>query len=321
MVMAQSLFKVIKARSQHIVLDVIAPAWTLDLLARMPEVRRAIPLPLGHGQLGMGARWRLGRALRDERYHQAIVLPNSWKSAFPVWTAKIPKRTGYVGELRYGLLNDARTLNKKKRWRMVDRFNGLGVARWAPQPVAPQPRLQTDPASVANALARLQMAHPGSTSVLALCPGAEYGPAKRWPYAHFAEVAQHKLAQGWVVWLFGSQKDAEVTAKINALAQNRCVDLAGRTGLGEAIDLMSLATAIVTNDSGLMHVAAALDRPVVAIFGSSDPTHTPPLSSAAQILYKGLECSPCFARDCPLGHTNCLKELHPQQVLDALPAG
>lgn len=318
MVMAQSLFKLIKARSQHTLIDVIAPAWTLDLLARMPEVRRAVPLPLAHGQLALGARMRLGRELRDERYDQAIVLPNSWKSAVPVWAAKIPKRTGYVGEFRYGLLNDARILNKKKRWRMVDRFNALGIARHTPLPEAPAPRLQIDETAPAKALARLQLVRP-TAPVLALCPGAEYGPAKRWPYAHFAEVAQHKLAQGWSVWLFGSQKDAEVTAKINALAQNRCVDLAGRTGLGEAIDLMSLATAIVTNDSGLMHVGAALERPLVAVFGSSDPTHTPPLSPAAQILYKGLACSPCFARECPLGHTHCLTELLPRQVLDALP--
>ena len=320
MVMAQSLFKLIKARSQHTVIDVIAPAWTLDLLARMPEVRRAIPLPLGHGQLRLGARWRLGRELRDERYDQAIVLPNSWKSALPLWAAKIPKRTGYVGEFRYGVLNDARILRKKKRWRMVDRFNALGVARRTPLPDAPTPRLRVDEAALTKALARLQLARP-TTPVLALCPGAEYGPAKRWPYAHFAEVAQHKLAQGWAVWLFGSQKDAEVTAKINALAQNRCIDLAGRTGLGEAIDLMSLATGIVTNDSGLMHVAAALERPLVAVFGSSDPTHTPPLSPAAHVLYKGLACSPCFARECPLGHTNCLMEIMPSAVLAALSGG
>ena len=319
MVMAQSLFKLLKARGPKTVLDVIAPSWTLDLLARMPEVRRAIPLPLGHGQLGIRARLRLGRDLRGERYDQAIVLPNSWKSAIPVWAAKIPRRTGYVGEFRYALLNDTRMLNKKTHWRMVDRFNALARRRGETPPVAPAPHLVADAGGIERALQRLGIARP-TQPVLALCPGAEYGPAKRWPFAHFAEVAQHKLAQGWAVWLFGSDKDAEVAAKIDALAQHRCLNLAGRTSLGEAIDLMSLASAIVANDSGLMHVAAALERPLVAIFGSSDPTHTPPLRTSAQILYKGLDCSPCFARECPLGHTNCLVEIAPDAVLAALPA-
>ena len=318
MVMAQSMFKLVKARGPQTIIDVIAPTWTQDLLARMPEVRRAIALPLGHGQLGLRARWRLGRDLRGEAYDQAIVLPNSWKSALPLRAAKIPRRTGYVGEFRFGLLNDPRILNKKKRWRMVDRFNALALARGAPLPTAPAPRLQADAQGAQRALARLQIPAP-TAPILALCPGAEYGPAKRWPFAHFAEVAQHKLAQGWAVWLFGSHKDAEVTAKINALAQHRCVDLAGKTALGEAIDLLALARFVVSNDSGLMHVAAALDRPMAALFGSSDPTHTPPLNELAQVVYLGVECSPCFARECPLGHTRCLTDMTPAQVLALMP--
>lgn len=319
MVMAQSLLILLKARHPKATIDVIAPEWTLDLLARMPQVRRAIPLPLGHGKLALRTRWRLGKSLRGEHYDWAIVLPNSWKSALPVWAAKIRRRTGYIGEFRYGLLNDTHILNKKKRWRMVDRFNALSlINKREPLPPAPEPQLQASADGARAAMARLGIAAP-SGPILALCPGAEYGPAKRWPLAHFAEVAQRKLAQGWAVWLFGSAKDAEITGKINALAQNRCVDLAGKTQLGEAIDLMALSAAVVSNDSGLMHVAAALGRPLAAVFGSSDPTHTPPLSSAAKVLYLGLDCSPCFERDCPLGHTHCLVELKPNQVLDALP--
>jgi heptosyltransferase-2 len=151
-----------------------------------------------------------------------------------------------------------------------------------------------------------------------LCPGAEYGPAKRWPAAYFAEVAQRKLAEGWQVWLFGSHKDEAITQEIQTLTHNRCLDLGGRTALGEAIDLLARADAVLTNDSGLMHVAAALGRPVIALFGSSDPHHTPPLSARAQVLSLNLSCSPCFRRVCPLGHTRCLTELAPAEVLTAL---
>jgi len=317
MVMAQSLLKLLQARGNGAVVDVAAPSWTLDLLARMPEVRRAIALPLAHGELGLKKRWALGSALRRERYDQAIVLPNSWKSALVPFAAGIPRRTGYVGEFRYGLLNDVRYLNKKARWLMVDRFNALGVDERTPLPEAPLPSLRADAAAARRAVEKLGLTT--TTPVLALCPGAEYGAAKRWPVAHFAELARAKARAGWAVWLFGSAKDAPVTQAIAAASAGACVDLAGRTSLGEAIDLLSLAHAVVTNDSGLMHVAAALGRPLVALFGSSDPSHTPPLSPTATVLYRALDCSPCFARECPLGHTRCLNDITPTDVLAALP--
>ena len=318
MVLAQSLFKTLKAEQPDIIIDVAAPAWTMPLLERMPEVNEAIALPFRHGQLALIERIRFGKSLKNRGYTQAILLTNSLKSAILPFAAGIPRRTGFLGEFRYGLLNNIRPLDKTALRRTVDRFVSLGLASGVSLPAElPQPRLQADHARATAALHKLGVAKP-EVPVLALCPGAEYGPAKRWPEAYYAEVANAMLSRGWQVWLFGSEKDMLVTANINRLTQSRCRDLSGRTSLGEAIDLMSLTSAVVSNDSGLMHVAAALQLPLVAIYGSSDPSHTPPMSNRARILYLNLSCSPCFERECPLGHLKCLNDLKPEQVLAAL---
>lgn len=318
MVLAQSLFKVLKQRRPEARLDVLAPAWTLPLLARMPEVAEGIALPFGHGELKLGERLRLGRSLRPRDYDRAVVLPNSLKSAIVPFLAHARIRTGFVGEIRYGLLNDTRRLDKRALPRTVDRFVALAIDPGEPLPAIPNPRLRADRSNAETALRRLGRPMP-DTPVLGLCPGAEYGPAKRWPVEYFAEVARAKLDQGWEVWLFGSDKDALVTGDIQAHTNRRCLNLAGRTALAEAIDLLALTTAVITNDSGLMHVAAALDRPVVAIYGSSDPHHTPPMNEQAKVLYLALSCSPCFKRECPLGHLKCLRDLLPERVLELLP--
>ncbi len=317
MVLAQSLFKVLKSRYPDSHLDVLAPAWTHPLLARMPEVDAAIAARFTHGKLDLGARFKLGRELRARGYDHAIVLPSSFKSAITPFIARIPRRTGFAGELRYGLLNDVRRLDKQKLSRTVDRFVALALDAGEALPPIPEPRIVADAENARAVLDRLGHARP-QAAVLGLCPGAEYGPAKRWPAEHFAEVANAKLAQGWEVWLFGSDKDAAVTAAVQRLTQNRCLDLAGKTTLTEAVDLLALTTAVVSNDSGLMHIAAALDRRLVAVYGSSDPHHTPPLSARATTLHLGLPCSPCFQRECPLGHLRCLKDLPPAVVLEAL---
>ncbi len=318
MVLAQSLFKTLKAQQPDAIVDVAAPTWTLPLLERMPEVHEAIALPFKHGQLALGERIRFGRSLKNRGYQQAILLTNSLKSAVLPFAAGIPRRTGFLGEFRYGLLNDIRPLDKNVLPRTVDRFVVLGQE--PDQPLAqnhPLPHLMANADSALQTLQRLWHEVP-KKPVLGLCPGAEYGEAKRWPAAYYAEVAREALIQGWEVWLFGSDKDVPVTAEINALAGGKCLDLGGKTRLGEAIDLMSLTSAVVSNDSGLMHVAAALDKKLVSIFGSSDPYHTPPMSAQATILYLNLECSPCFKRECPLGHLKCLKEIKPEMVSQEL---
>lgn len=315
MVMIEPLLALLKQRQPAPAIDVLAPSWSRPLLERMPQVRRAIDLPIGHGALALGERWRIGRALRG-RYQQAIVLPGSWKSALIPLFAHIPKRTGFVRELRYGLLNDTRRLEKRALPMTVQRFAALGLGPGAPLPGDLRPRLQCDPAAVAGTLATLGL-DTAAGRVLVLCVGAEYGPAKRWPAQHFASVARHYRAQGWQVWLLGSAKDAPVAAAVNAAADAGCVDLAGRTDLGQACDLIGAADLVVSNDSGLMHVAAALGRPLVAVYGSSDPGFTPPLSQRARALSLNLPCSPCFKRECPLGHLRCLNDLTPNRALAA----
>lgn len=314
MVLAQSLFKTLKANQPNCTIDVAAPAWTLPLLDRMPEVAEKIALPFKHGELAFWKRIAFGRALKSKSYTQAIILTNSFKSAILPWAAAIPKRTSFLGEMRYGLINDIRTLDKTKLKMTVQRFVTLGLAPHDNlPPVLPRPVLTANIAH-AQALCQSLQIPPLETPVLGLCPGAEYGEAKRWPAEHYAEVANAAIAKGWQVWLFGSDKDIPVTTQINQLTQNKCLNLGGKTKLGDAIDLMALCHTVVSNDSGLMHVAAALDKKLVAIFGSSDPYHTPPMHPDAVIEYLKLECSPCFERQCPLGHLNCLTQIRPHTV-------
>jgi len=318
MVMAQSLFVLLKQRQPSSRIHVLAPGWTLPLLERMPEVERGIEMPLGHGRLGLAERRRLGQELRSGHYDQSIVLPNSWKSALVPWWAKIPQRTGWRGEFRHGLLNDLRRLDKQALPMTVQRFLALGLPTDAalPDPL-PQPRLHVDPALVEQARADLGLAKSGRP-VLALCPGAEFGPSKQWPARHYGELAARRYADGWEPWLFGSANDCDVCSAVNAASGGICRDLAGKTSLGQALDLLSLADQVVSNDSGLMHVAAALDRPMLALFGSTDPGHTPPLSDRAQSLSLELDCRPCFKRDCPLGHNDCMEKLTVGTVLERL---
>jgi heptosyltransferase-2 len=320
MVMAQTLFVCLKRQHPDCQIDVLAPEWSRPLLERMPEVREALSFPLGHGAFELATRRRIGQQLRG-RYDQAILLPNSLKSALVPYFAGIPKRTGWRGEMRFGLLNDIRTLDKARYPLMIERFMALAQAPGAelPKPY-PEPRLVIDPASRDAAVERFGLTL--DRPVLALCPGAEFGEAKRWPAEHYAAVADARLRQGWQVWLFGSQKDApggeEIREWVTPGFEEDVCNLAGRTSLAEAIDLLSCASAVISNDSGLMHVAAALDRPLVAVYGSTSPGFTPPLASQVEVVRLGLECSPCFDRTCRFGHYDCLRLLQPSLVQEAL---
>ncbi len=321
MVMAQALFRQLKADNPHNGIVVLAPAWTRPLLARMAEVAAGQALPFRHGEWAWRERRRIGRALRREGFSHAIVLPNSFKSALIPWQARIPERIGWRGEWRDLLLTDCRRLDKQKLPLMAQRFAALARPADSPAPadlLAPRLTVRPDELEAACRKLRLHREQP----VLALCPGAEFGPSKQWPAAHHAALANRYLRLGWQVWLFGSANDRAIAAAIAAAIApelaHHCRDLTGRTNLAEAIDLLSASDVVVANDSGLMHVAAALDRPLVAIYGSSSGSFTPPLASKVELLATGIECQPCHRRECPYGHLRCLNEMRPETVAAAI---
>jgi heptosyltransferase-2 len=317
MVMAQSLFKLIKKLTPPTEIDVLAPAWSLPLLERMPEISAGIIMPLGHGQLNLRARYQLGKSLRAKKYAQAIMLPNSFKSALVPFFANIPVRTGWQREMRSLIMNDARPLDGTRYPLMIERFMALGLP--ANQSLSGEkflPELSYSAATQTAALTRLKLSAAGP--ILALCPGAEFGPAKRWPEEYYAAIANEKLAAGWTVWLLGSPKDNAACEKIMALTQQRAINLAGITNLVEAVDLLSLAAMVVSNDSGLMHIAAAVHKPLVAIYGPTSTKYTPPLHAHAKVLQLSLECQPCFQRECPLKHQRCMRDLTPDLVAQAM---
>ncbi|MCH5521195.1 lipopolysaccharide heptosyltransferase II [Pseudomonas syringae] len=320
MVMAQTLFQCLKQRHPECEIDVLAPEWSRPILERMPQVRAALSFPLGHGALELATRRRIGKSLAGQ-YDQAILLPNSLKSALVPFFAGIPKRTGWRGEFRYGLLNDVRTLDKQRYPLMIERFMALAFDKGAELPCPyPQPSLRIDPTTRDAALSKFGLTL--DRPVLALCPGAEFGESKRWPAEHYAQVADASIREGWQVWLFGSKKDHPVGESIRQELipglREESVNLSGETSLAEAIDLLSCADVVVSNDSGLMHVAAALNRPLVAVYGSTSPGFTPPLADAVEVVRLGIECSPCFERTCRFGHYNCMRLLEPDAVIQAL---
>ncbi len=300
--MAQPLLARLQDKEPQLEIDVLAPEWVAPVARRMPQVNEVIAAPFRHGALQLGIRWQIARELKRRGYRQAIVLPNSWKSALVPFFARIGLRSGYVGEQRFGLLN---LLYREADGSMSEHYARLADA---PDFASHEPLLAPKLCAEVQQVAATQAKFGVSGNYAVLCPGAEYGSAKRWP--HFAELAP-RLPLPAV--LLGSKNDAEAAAGVPGK------NLVGQTTLDEAIDLIAGAACVVSNDSGLMHVAAALDRPLVALFGSSSPERTPPHSPAAKVLWLRLECSPCFARECPLGHLRCLREITVEQVLAELP--
>ena len=324
-ILSEPLVALLRDPFEDPIVDVLVTPWCAPVYARMRGIRRIVESPFAHGKLDLPGRRKLGEEFRREGYTHAFVLPNSWKSALVPFFARIPKRVGYRGESRWGLLTDARPLDTKKIPRLVDRFAALAVPRGGLVPMPPSPVLVPDATNRSAAMRALRLKT--DRPVVILSPGAEFGPAKRWPPNQFAELATMFLRDGLQVWILGSPNDKMAAdAVLNSMGDNlhKVRDLTARTDLGTAIDLLSCASLVVSNDSGLMHAAAAVGVPLVALFGSSSPVYTPPLSPTAQIARIEIACSPCFQRECPLGHFKCMRELKPPIVYNlaraALPA-
>ena len=316
-VMSQTLFSLLKQTDPSTRLDVMAPSASKPLLSRMANVDNALLFDVGHGEMNLGYRRAFARDLSHAHYDQAIILPNSFKSALVPFFAKIPLRTGYRGEMRYKLLNDMRILDKATLPRMIDRFMALGMASGKTLPKYSQPSLLVDPKNQDDCIKRFDLNK--SKVILGICPGAEFGDAKRWSEHKFALVAKAVIEYGMQVWLFGSARDRVITDKICKMLpsgyEKDCTNLAGRTTLLDALDLINLCDHVVTNDSGLMHVASAVGCKIVVLYGSTSPEFTPPLTSDAAVIKKSIICSPCFKRECPLEHKNCLNLIEPNDVL------
>lgn len=317
MVMAQSLFMSLKSSRADVRIDVLAPSWSLPMLARMPEVNQAIEVPVGHGQFGLIKRLKIGVGLRKQHYTQAIVLPRSYKSALIPFFAGIPKRTGYRGEMRYGVINDIRQLDKSVLIQTVQRYVALGLGHnvvTAPQILFP--KLDVDKVKQQELVLKFKLS--AGKPIICIMPGAEYGPAKQWPIEKYTQLAMELVDKGFQVWVIGSAKEAVLGEKITMQRPTEIYNLCGKTSLVEAVDLVGMSEWVVTNDSGLMHVACATGRKVIALYGSSTPAYTPPLSKDATPVYHALECSPCFKRECPLGHTQCLQGISVDEVLECI---
>jgi len=323
MVMSQCLYKLLKQQYPHAQLDVLAPNWCNALLTRMPEVDNAIAMPIGHGAMQLALRYRMGKQLAGI-YDWAIIQPNSFKSAFIPFFAGIKKRTAWKGESRYFIINDLRN-NRDNFPLMIERYSALAFDKKEMTdskalPAIPFPSLTVNQQQLDAAISKLTLSL--DKKILGLCPGAEFGPAKRWPDSYYAQVAQERIEAGWQVWIFGGDKDQQVgeliRSQVSPDMQKQCINLAGKTTLSEAVDLLSLPDIVVSNDSGLMHIAAAHNRPLVAVYGSSSPKYTPPLCQQVRSLHTDIACRPCFKKQCKFGHIKCLTELFPSRVIAAM---
>lgn len=327
MMMSHSLYQQLKQNYPNCEIDVMAPDWCRPLLSRMPEVRKAISMPIGHGAFRLCERYDLGKNLRNQ-YDLAIVLPNSLKSAFIPFFAKIKQRRGWKGEMRFGFLNDIRT-NKNDYPKMVQRYVALAFEKGqipnAENLPISYPYLQVNAEQVEQTKQHFakQFEYAENRPAIAFCPGAEFGPAKRYPHYHYAAVAEKLIEQGYSIRLFGSKKDEPVGEEIRTALpeklQRYCLNLAGQTDLNQAVDLISDCVAVVSNDSGLMHIAAALGRPLVALYGPTSPEYTPPLSEKAVII-RLIEGGLIKIRkgESAEGYHQSLIDIQPEMVLEKL---
>ncbi|MEY3016737.1 MAG: Lipopolysaccharide heptosyltransferase [Pseudomonadota bacterium] len=304
-------------------LDVVCLPHLADLFQAMPFLRRVLPMAFERGRLQWFERRRQAHGLIDAHYQQAIVCPNSWKAALLPWFANIPQRTGLVGEWRYGLLNDIRHPNSSS--------DPQSTSQPALYAVLADDALAVDAHRLSQTplLLAKQAEQQPTRPQLALCPGAEFGPAKQWPASHYAELARQWLTAGGQVVVLGGPKDQGIGDAIRWAIQAGHQDhqalvgyrmLAGQTSLAQAMTELASSALVVSNDSGLMHVAAALGRPCLGLYGSTSEVRTPAFGLNWQPLSRSMPCRPCYDRQCRLGTTACLQELEPTRVVEAAQA-
>lgn len=325
-VMSLPLISLLRSKLPNSNIDVLCTPWVAPIYRACPEIQAVTQVDFQHGVLQWNLRYSTAQMLKKQGYDIALVLPNSFKSALIPWLAKIPLRIGYQGEWRLGLIN-ASLPNPSRKLRMpmalhyaklLDRLPGAAVSLHD----LPNPRLCLTPSL--QQWAKSQINEIGGNPYYVFAPGAEYGPAKRWPTSHFAQLANQILEQdaSSQILILGSQSDRILGEEIvlQTHQANRIHNWCGQIALDQSMALIAQCKSLISNDSGLMHIGAALSIPQIAIFGSSNPKHTPPLSDRAQTIWLQLGCSPCYQRNCPLGHLHCLNHIEAKQVYGMLRA-
>ena len=289
----------------------------------MPEVTKKIVSPFSHGETKLLERYKLGQGLKKENYDRAIILTNSLKSSLIPYFARIEVRTGWLGEFRYGLINDIRSSKKLKKSLMVEKFAALSLCEenYSIENLT-FPELEINFDNQRNFLEEFSIDY--SKNTMAICPGAEFGPSKRWPAEYYAEIAKFYVNKGWNVLCIGSKNDEDIGMGIGSLNNLRSnesfINLTGKTSLQDAIDILAFTEKVVTNDSGLMHISAAVKTPLVALYGPSSPEYTPPLISKKKILRKTQGYEKVRYGSNEKGYHQSLLDIKPEEVLDALEA-
>jgi heptosyltransferase-2 len=307
LVMSSVLIKALK-NNQNNSIDILVNSNLISLANLIPGIRKVIASETEHGKLSLIYRIKKGLSLRSEQYNECYILTNSFKSAIIPLIARIKKRISYLGEYRYGLINIIKQPIERNLG-MVNRYLNLIDQKYS-DVANPVFNINTNKESVFN-----KFKFEGKYIVF--CPDAEYGPAKRWPTDKWLDLAT-ELSQHYKVIIVGL--DISISEEFKPLESDKIINLIGKTNLVEVMKIIALSEGVISNDSGLMHVSASLDKKIIALYGSSSPTYTPPLISKEkrEIIYKNLDCSPCFKRVCPLGHTKCLNDIKVDEIKESV---
>lgn len=308
-VMSQTLLKKIKSNNPKTSIDILVNSSLKNLVERMPEINKVIILDCSHRELGLFKRLRLAKEIKKSSYDQSIVLSRSLKSSLIPYFAKIPIRTGELGELRYLLINDLKEFSKESRRKTASRYISMYSDNNEELSENYYPSLDSNSENIKNLSEKYDLKK--DKKVIIFAPGAAFGPSKMWPVNKFRELGK-KLNNDFKILILGSNNEKSIGNDI--VTNKNMVNLCGKTSIADAVDLMHISKFCVSNDSGLMHLAAATNTKSISIYGSTSPDFTPPLTKNKDIHYKGMSCSPCFEKKCKYGHYNCLVDIHSDDV-------